>query len=110
MEENPEYFYTPITISFSSPNKRSFLLFVNKLSTTSNQNNISLLNEFFFYLLNSIKKNKTPEIDTLMQKYWDVFSSSSNRTFSTDFSKMSEEEKDNYRDRVIGYDLYHWVS
>jgi len=108
--DDPDYFYTPISVSFSSPNKRSFLLLVNKLSITSNQSNIALLNEFFFYLLNAIKENKASEIDTLMQKYWDVFSSSSNRRFSTDFAKMEEEEKDTYRDRVIGYDLYHWVS
>lgn len=108
--EDSDYFYTPITVSFTSPNKRSFLLLVNKLSITSNQSNISLLNEFFFYLLNSIKDNKEKEIDSLMQKYWDLFSSSSNREFSTNFAELEKEQKEAYKDRVIGYDLYHWVD
>jgi hypothetical protein len=74
-----DYFYLPITVSFSSPNKRSFLLLVNKLSMTSNTSNISLLNEFFFYLLMNIKERKTDVIEDLMQKYWSDFSSSSSR-------------------------------
>ena len=108
--EDSDYFYTPITISFTSPSKRSFLLLVNKLSITSNQNNIALLNEFFFYLLNAVKEKKTDDIDKLMQKYWDIFSSSSNREFSKTFTELTDEERSTYMDRVIGYDLYHWVT
>ena len=109
LKDNPEYFYVPITIKFSSPNKRSFLLFVNKLSTTSNQNNIALLNEFFFYLLRSIREGKSDIIDQLMQKYLEEFSSSSNREYGTDLSEMTEQELSIYRDKVIGYNLYHWI-
>jgi hypothetical protein len=101
MEENPEYFYTPITIEFSSPNKRSFLLFVNKLSTTSNQNNISLLNEFFFYLLKAIRDEKVSVINQLMQDYREEFSISSNWDLPTNFSDLTEEQLSIYRDRVI---------
>ena len=110
--ENSDYFYTPISISFSSPSKRSFLLLVNKLSITSNQSNIALLNEFFFYLLNAIKEKKTKDIDDLMKKYWDVFVSSSDREFKTktNLSDLTEEEQSKYMDRVIWYDLYHWVD
>ena len=110
MEENPEYFYTPITISFSSPNKRSFLLFVNKLSTTSNQNNISLLNEFFFYLLKAIREEKANAINQLMQDYREEFSISSSWDFPVNFSDLTEEQLSIYRDRVIWYNLYHWIN
>ncbi|MBR4633877.1 hypothetical protein IKO50_02755 [bacterium] len=84
-------------------------MFVNKLSTTSNQNNIALLNEFFFYLLRSIREGKSDIIDQLMQKYLEEFSSSSNREYGTDLSEMTEQELSIYRDKVIGYNLYHWI-
>lgn len=109
LKDNPEYFYVPITIKFSSPNKRSFLLFVNKLSTTSNQNNIALLNEFFFYLLRSIREGKSDIIDQLMQEYLEEFSSSSDWKYGTELSEMTEQELSIYRDKVIGYNLYHWI-
>ena len=110
LEWNPKYFYTPITISFSSPNKRSFLLLVNKLSMTSNQNNIALLNEFFYHLLREIRDNKSEIINQLMQDYWEDFSSSSSRKFSTNLWDLNNEEKAVYVDSVIGYNLYHWIN
>lgn len=110
LKDNPEYFYTPITIEFSSPNKRSFLLLVNKLSMTSNQNNISLLNEFFFHLLNSIREQKAEVIDQLAKEYRDEFSSSSNWDFDKDMSNLTTGEMSIYRDRVIWYNLYHWIN
>lgn len=108
--DNPKYFYTPISVSFTSPNKRSFLLLVNKLSTTSNQSNISLVNELFFYLLNAIKEEKSDIIDQLMEKYWDEFASSSDRDWPSKLSELTEEEKSGYVDRVIWYYLYHWIN
>ena len=110
LEWNPEYFYIPITISFSSPNKRSFLLLVNKLSMTSNQNNIALLNEFFYYLLESIREKKDGEINQLMANYLEEFSSSSTWDLPKDLSQMTEDDLSVYKDRVIGYNLYHWVN
>ena len=110
LEDSPEYFYTPITITFSSPNKRSFLLLINKLSTTSNQNNIALLNEFFFYLLRSIRDLKAEVINDLMEKYREEFSSSSSWDLPTNYSELTDEELSIYRDRVIWYNLYHWIN
>ena len=109
LKDNPEYFYVPITIKFASPNKRSFLLLVNKLSTTSNQNNIALLNEFFFYLLRSIREEKADLINQLMQDYIDKFSSSSDWEYGTDLWAMTEQDLSTYRDKVIWYNLYHWI-
>ena len=99
--EDSDYFYIPISVSFASPNKRSFLLLVNKLSMTSNSNNIALLNEFFFYLLLNIKEKKMNVVNELMQEYWSDFSSSSNRTGPKSMKDMTEEELSHYQDRVI---------
>ncbi len=104
------YFYIPITVEFSSPNKRSFLLLVNKLSMTSNSNNIALLNEFFFYLLMNIKDKKVDVINDLMQEYWEEFSTSSDWNWPTEFSELSEDELRDYQDKVIGYNLYHRIN
>lgn len=105
-----DYFYIPITVEFSSPNKRSFLLLVNKLSMTSNSNNIALLNEFFFYLLMNIKDKKADVINDLMQEYWEEFSTSSDWEWPTDFSQLSDDERYEYQDKVIGYNLYHRIN
>lgn len=110
LEWNPDYFYIPITISFSSPNKRSFLLLVNKLSMTSNQNNIALLNEFFFYLLKSIREEKSKVINQLMEDYFEEFSSSTSWDLPHNLSELTDEQKALYEDRVIWYSLYHWIN
>jgi hypothetical protein len=85
----------PVKVTFTSPTKRSFLFLVNKLSTTSDQNNISLLNEFFFYLIKNIKEFKSKEIATLAQSYQKLLS--------------LDSEKDN-TDLIIGYHLYQWIK
>ena len=108
--EDSNYFYTPISVSFTSPNKRSFLLLVNKLSTTSNTNNIALVNEFFFYLLMNIKEHKQAEINKLMVEYREDFSSSSNRDGPDDIADMNAEQLSEYQDKVIWYNLYHWIN
>lgn len=110
LDEDPRYFYTPVTISFSSPNKRSFLLLVNKLSMTSNQSNIELIDQFFSILLKTLREEKSTEIDYLMQKYWNDFSSSSSWEFSKNLEELTEEQKSVYKDMVIWYTLYHWVQ
>ena len=109
MEES-DYFYTPITITFKSPNKRSFLLLVNKLSMTSNSSNIALVNEFFFYLLMNIKEMKEKEINALMKEYRSEFSTSSNRTWPSDLADLTEDELSNYQDKVIWYNLYKRIN
>ena len=48
-------FTLPIDVSFSSSNKRSFLMLVDKLSITSNRGNISLINEFMYNLWDQLK-------------------------------------------------------
>lgn len=108
--EDSNYFYVPISVSFSSPNKRSFLLLVNKLSMTSNSNNIALLNEFFFYLLMNIKENKSNIVENLMQEYRLDFSSSSNWTWPKNLLDMTEDELSDYKDKVIWYNIYKWIN
>jgi hypothetical protein len=64
-------------------------LLVNKLSTTSNQRNIVLLNEFFFYLLKAIRENKEGVINDLMEEYWDEFASSSSWDLGSNLSELT---------------------
>jgi len=107
------YFYVPISVSFTSPNKRSFLLLVNKLSTTSNVNNVALLNEFFFYLIANIKENKSEEIEALMQYYWTWFVESDKRDWFGDAKSLSDltpEQKSQYQDKIIGLYLYKMIN
>ncbi len=115
MEEVTEsnYFYVPITVTFTSPNKRSFLLLVNKLSTTSNVNNVALLNEFFFYLIASIKENKYSEIEGLMQEYWTWFMESDKWDWFGDAKSLTDltpEQKTAYQDKIIGLYLYNLIN
>jgi hypothetical protein len=56
-----------------SNSKRSFLLLVDKLSMTSSKENISSINEFFYYLRDQIKKDKSSEIKDLTKKYEILF-------------------------------------
>jgi len=85
-------FYIPINIEFTAPNKRSFLLLVDKLSTTSNSANLSLLNEFFFYLFKDIQEHKQEEIAQLRERYKDIF--------PQDTSEIT----------IIGYHIYQWIK
>jgi hypothetical protein len=74
-EDATGYFSMPITVSFTANSKRAFLLLVDKLSITSNKENISLIDEFFYYLRDEIKKDKSKEIQTLESKYTTIFGS-----------------------------------
>lgn len=56
-------FRIPITLSFTSPSKRSFLLLVEKLSMTSNKSNIALLNEFMYNLREEVKVQKKDKLE-----------------------------------------------
>ena len=44
-----------------------------------------------------------------MQEYLEEFSSSSNWEYWTDLSEMTEQQLSIYRDKVIWYNLYHWI-
>jgi hypothetical protein len=68
-EDQSGYFSMPITVSFVANSKRAFLLLTDKLSMTSNRDNISLIDEFFYYLRQEIKKDKAAEIKTLTDQY-----------------------------------------
>lgn len=106
------YFYIPVSISFQSPNKRSFLLLVNKLSMTSNPVNISLLNEFIFYLFDNIKEMKSAELWQLEQQYrdyfrwWDLYSKYASFTGM----QLDEDVYMGYKNEVIGYTIYQWIT
>lgn len=93
VEDDNGFFNMPITVSFVANSKRSFLLLADKLSITSNKENISLINEFFYYLRNEIRKGKEKEITALEANYASIFWSGE----STDQNKM------------IGYTLYNWI-
>ena len=62
-------FYIPIKVSYISNSYRSFLLLVEKLSTTSNQKSISLINELIYNIWEIIKKDKLEDIDKIQQQY-----------------------------------------
>ena len=59
----------PITVNFVANSKRAFLLLIDKISVTSNKTNISLINEFWYYLWQEIKQDKQKEIGELAKKY-----------------------------------------
>lgn len=63
ISESSGYFNIPVSLSFTSPSKRSFLLLIEKLSTTSNKNNLSLINEFTFNLRQVLKEKKKDVFD-----------------------------------------------
>lgn len=84
-------FSLPLTVQFETPNKRAFLLLVNKLSMTSYVENISLTNEFMFYLWDDIKKQKQEYLTSTLQ-WWEL--------------------PNNIRthDQLIGYLFYQWIN
>jgi len=93
VEDDKGFFSMPITVSFIANSKRAFLLLADKLSMTSNKENISLINEFFYYLRAEIKKGKETEIKALESGYVTTFGSG--------------QEID--QDKMIGYHIYNWM-
>ncbi|MCX6823616.1 MAG: hypothetical protein NT085_00610 [candidate division SR1 bacterium] len=92
-EDTSGFFNMPITVSFVANSKRAFLLLADKLSMTSNKENISLINEFFYYLRGEIKKGKATEIKALESSYTTTFGSGQ----AID------------QDKLIGYNLYNRI-
>ncbi len=79
-----------ISLKFSAPSKNALLFLVDKITTTSDKNNISLLGEFVYYLRQEIKVDKKTEIQKLV-------ADPSNKEIAKD------------EDKVIGKSLYNWV-
>lgn len=88
---NGGFFALPITVQFETPDRRSFLLLVSKLSMTSYAENVSLINEYMFYLRESIKKNKMAQIQDMLD--------------SGELPSLIKTE-----DQLIGYLLYQWIK
>lgn len=99
LEDEKGFFSMPITVSFTANSKRAFLLLVDKLSMTSNKENISLINEFFYYLRGEIKKGKEKEIKTLESDYATIFGSG--------LSAVAGEQVN--QDKIIWYHLYNRI-
>lgn len=98
--EDENWFFTiPITLSFESNSKRSFLLLLDKLLTTSNQENVWLINEFMYYLIQNIKKDKTEEINTIADNLKSGFS----------WSYFLDEDGWNNINKIIGYTVYNRI-
>lgn len=93
VEDDKGFFNMPITVSFVANSKRAFLLLADKLSMTSNKENISLINEFFYYLRGEIKKGKIEEIKKLEKSYATTFGSGQQIN----------------QDKMIGYSIYNWI-
>lgn len=87
------FFRIPINIAFKSDSKRAFLLLVDKLSLTSNINNLWLLNDFTYYLFDVIRTQKWEEIHQLMEEYGMSWSKQDEKTYNT----------------VISRYLYSWI-
>lgn len=92
-EDDKGFFSMPITVSFMANSKRAFLLLSDKLSMTSNKENVSLIDEFFYYLRNEIKKSKDTEINALEGEYTKIFGSGQAIN----------------QDKMIGYHLYNRI-
>jgi hypothetical protein len=58
----------------------------------------------------NIKEHKQAEISRLMEEYRERFSSSSNREWPSSIDAMTDEQRDEYIDKVIWYNLYHWIN
>jgi hypothetical protein len=70
---------------------------------TSNQKNISLVNEFFLHLLDTIREEKADVVNQLAEEYREKFSSSYNWDLLTDYEELQKDEemRSIYKDRVI---------
>ena len=90
------YFRIPISVSFTSNSKRAFLLLVDKLSLTSNTNNLWLLNDFCYYLFGIIRQERPDEIDDIAKEYG--------------MKKGELEDEEIFRNKVIGRYLYTWIK
>lgn len=85
------YFAIPISLTFESVDRRAFLLLMEKLAMTSHHSNITLFNEFFFHIWETIKKEYWFELENLVINEWNMAS-----------------EKD--IDKKLGYLFDQWIN
>lgn len=85
------YFSLPLTVQFETPDRRAFLLLLNKLSVTSYTDNVSLINEFMFSLREGIKLEKKDKISEMLS-----------------WTTIPSQVKD--QDDLIGYVFYQRVK
>ena len=95
-EKETGFFHIPISIDFKSDSKRAFLLLVDKLSQTSNVNNIGLFNDFTFHLFEVIRDKKPTELVTLAQQY--------------KISQISGDDQRIFNNKVISQHLYEFIK
>jgi len=99
IEDDKWFFKIPITLSFESNSKRSFLLLLDKLLTTSSQENVWLINEFMYYLIQNIKSEKSEEINKIAENLKVEFS----------WNYFLDENWWNNINKIIGYTIYNWI-
>jgi len=98
-ETNDGYFKVPISVSFVANSKRAFLLLVDKLSLTSNEWNVSLINEFLYNLWLVIEEDDK-NIKKVTQKFSDKYEN---------FSGVFVENGVVNQDKLIWFSLYQRV-
>jgi hypothetical protein len=92
MKKEDNWFVSiPLTVQFETPDRRSFLLLLNKLSMTSYAENVSLINEFMFYLRENIKNEQADTIQQLI-------------------SSKSIPSSLSWSDQIIGYVFFQWIT
>ncbi len=64
-EDQNGYVKIKISVDFTANQRRSFLMLVDKLSISSNKRNISLITEFTSDLWNTIREEKSKELESL---------------------------------------------
>ena len=101
VEESAWYFKIPITVSFKKKSKRAFLLLVNKLSLTSNISNIWLLNDFTYYLFNTIREEKEEEIQAILEEY--------NEEDEIKMERPEGTDDKYFENMIISRYLYNWI-
>ncbi|MDD3262938.1 MAG: hypothetical protein PHR61_03750 [Candidatus Absconditabacteria bacterium] len=83
-----------ITFSFTSPSKNALLFLTDKITTTSDQENISLLGEFFYYLRQQIKTDQKDLLEEQTQN--GIFSGENdiNKTLGYSINKRVFNDED----------------
>lgn len=100
-EKDGGIFTMAIDVNFVAQTKRSFLLLVDKLSMTSNRQNISLLNEFFFHLWAVVKEQTNGVGEVALSSSGDMISAASILDAQTGAGLTDED---------LGKNMYVWAT